>query len=93
MSIFVSTSFMIDRDMTSKDKDAVDKVKAILKECSPDARREIQALFQPSIKFNTPRSMDINDVKIPPAPQKLVRADPRIPVDDDNADWLKQWIK
>jgi hypothetical protein len=85
---------MIDRDMTQKDKDAVEKVKTILKECSPDARREIQALFEPSIKFNKARSIDAGDVKIPPVPVKMTRPDPRIPAEgDDNSDWLKQWIK
>ena len=73
------------------DKEAIDQIKQILKECSPAARNTIMTLLNPN-PFPPARSIDFNSVKIPER-ATFTTSTPKLEINPENEDWLKDWIK
>ena len=85
--------------MKITDKDAIDRVKEILKNCSPQAKKAIQALCTPSPQIAPPpaRSMKKEDIHIPPMAQtihKVYDATKEHAGGSDEFDdsWLSSWL-
>lgn len=95
LTIYLST------DMKLTDKEAVEKVKEILKVCSPSAHKMIQALVSPAKTPSAPlpRSMAKEAVvAVPPEKRNTTQIFDESkaysgPVDTSDDDWLKDWIK